>query len=326
MLRNTLRQILRGTIGAAALLAVATGAHAADKLRVAKAGTALLFETIDVGQAAGIFQKLNVDVEAIQMDGEAPGDKAIASGDVDIMLGGGNSMGFRLKGVPDIGVASMSGPPYDFALAVNYDSPIQSAAELKGKNIGVTSIGSTTDYLVHELSRAQGWGPDGMTSVSLGSTKTRIAALAKGDIQAMVTTPELGFDSQDHKETRVLLLFGDVVKDFMAHSILARQELVDKNPDLVRRFLQGWFQTVAYMRTPEGRKMAIPIIAKGLSISESAIEKAYDPEVAHMSGDGVFKDNEVEATRQAFVPFHLLDTTPDAKDLFTTQFVPVKVQ
>src|SRR6185312_12967067 len=83
------RQTLRMVVGAAALLAMASGAQAADKLKVAKAGTALLFETIDVGQAAGIFQKLNLDITAIQMDGEAPMDKAMASGDIDFALGGG---------------------------------------------------------------------------------------------------------------------------------------------------------------------------------------------------------------------------------------------
>ena len=52
-------------------------------------------------------------------------DKAMISGDVDIALGAGTSMAFRLKGVPNIAVAMMSGPPADFVLVVSPDGPIK---------------------------------------------------------------------------------------------------------------------------------------------------------------------------------------------------------
>lgn len=317
------RAALGLAVGAALLLVSAGGAFAADTLRVAKAGTALLFTAIDIGEAAGIWSQLDLKLVGVQMDGEAPMDKAMASGDIDFALGGGNSMAFRLKGVPDVAVATLSGPPYDFALSVNYNDPIKSVAELKGKAVGVTSAGSTTDYLVHELSRIEGWGPDGMQSIGLGATRTRIAAMARGDIQAMVTTPELGYDSADHQETRVLLLFGDVVKNFLSHTILARQQLVDEHPDEVRRFLKGWFRTVAYMKDPANRAQCVKLVAQSLSISESAAGKAFGAEVQGMSDDGAFMPDAVEATRQAMVPFHVLDTTPAVKDLYDPRFTPV---
>jgi NitT/TauT family transport system substrate-binding protein len=317
---------LAAAAGAGAVLLFAShAAFALDTLRVAKAGESLIFNSLDVGQAAGIWESVGLKVEGIQMVGEAPMDKAIVSGDVDIALGGGNSMGFRLKGVPDIAVATMSGPPYDFVLAVAPDSPYKTVADLKGKPIGVTSAGSTTDWLVHELSRLQGWGPDGMQALGLGSTRARLAALKNGEIAAMITTPEGGYDSEENGGSRVMLLFGDHIKNFLAHTILARQSLVDEHPDQVARFLKGWFKTVAYMKNPDNRTQAVKIVAKAMQISETAAGKAFDVDMKGMSLDGAFIPAEVESIRQSLTTFGILDHVPEAKDLYTDRFVPVKL-
>ena len=139
----------RAWVGAALALLVAAPAlngtaQAADKLRVGKGGNALLYEVIEIGQAAGIWAKLDLDPTSIQFDGEAPLEKAFASGDIDIGLGSGTSLAYRLKGVPQTGVAVMSEPPYDFAVGVDPDSPYTKLTDLKGKSIGVTSRGSPT--------------------------------------------------------------------------------------------------------------------------------------------------------------------------------------
>lgn len=307
------------------LLALAARpALALDKLRVSVA-TGTIFTTLDVGTAAGIWARHGLEVTSIVGDGEAPMDKMMVSGDIDAAIGGGNSMAYRLKGVPDIAVADALGPPYDFALAVAWNSPIKSASELKGKTVGVTSVGSTTDFLVHDVSRAEGWGDNGITTVGLGSTRARLAALAGGDIAAMMTTPELGYDSEEQHGSRVILVLGDLVKAFMSHSILFRQEIVDRNPDLVRRFLAGWFETVAWMKVPANKPVALPIVARSLGISQTAAARSYDAIITRLSPDGVFVKDEVDAMREAMPAFGVLDKVPDATELYTDRFVPVKV-
>jgi NitT/TauT family transport system substrate-binding protein len=314
------------TIAAIAVALLAShGAVALDRLRVAKAGESLIFTSLDVGRAARIWEQVGLEIEGIQMVGEAPMDKAFISGDIDMALGGGNSMGFRLKGVPNIAVAAMSGPPYDFVLTVAPSSPYKTVADLKGKPIGVTSAGSTTDWLVHELSRLQGWGPDGMQALGLGATRTRLAALKNGEIAAMITTPEGGYDSEENGGSRVMLLFGDHIKDFLAHTILARQSLVDEHPELVARFLKGWFKTVAYMKQPDHRAQAVKIVAQAMQISETAAGKAFDVDMKGLSLDGAFIPKEVESIRQSLPEFGILDRVPEAKDLYTDRFVPVKL-
>jgi NitT/TauT family transport system substrate-binding protein len=321
------RNFARGTIllfaGAMSLLAT-NSAFALDKIRVAKGGLALMFTVIEIGQAAKIWESYGLEIQAIQTDGQAPMDKAMISGDVDIALGAGTSMAFRLKGVPNIAVAAMSGPPADFVLVVNPDGPIKKVEDLKGKSVGVTSAGSLTYYFVKALSQEMGWGPDGITPQPLGSARASFAALTRGDIAAMVSTPETGFDYAEHGRAAVLMSFGDVIKTFLTHTILASNDMVAKHPDQVQRFLKGWFKTVAYMKDPANRDTSVKIIASTLKISESAAGKAFDIDIKALSDDGVFDVAAVDVIRNTLPSFGVLDSVPAAKDLYTDKFVPVK--
>jgi NitT/TauT family transport system substrate-binding protein len=314
-------------MGAAlALLALNGTAGAADKLRVGKGGNALLYEVIEIGQAAGIWAKLNLDPTSIQFDGEAPLEKAFASGDIDIGLGSGTSLAYRLKGVPQTGVAVMSEPPYDFAVGVDPDSPYRKVADLKGKSIGVTSRGSLTDYLVHEASRQEGWGDDGMKSEGILSTPARMAAMKKGDLQGVITTPETGFDYEEHGQMRILFFFGDVVKNFITHTIMASDKLIKEHPDQVQRFLKGWYQTVAYMKQPEHKAESVKIIADVMKISMTAATRAFDVDLKALSDDGHFDQAKLDVVRNALPGFGILDYVPAAKDLYNPNFTPVSLK
>lgn len=283
-----------------------------------------MFTAIEIGQAAKIWESYGLEVQSIQTDGEAPMDKAMISGDVDMALGAGTSMAFRLKGVPNIAVATMSGPPADFVLVVSPDGPVKTVEDLKGKSIGVTSAGSLTYYFVKALSQLKGWGPDGITPQPLGSARTSFAAMVRGDIAGLVTTPETGFNFAEQGRASVLLSFGDFIKPFVTHTILATNDMVAKHPEQVERFLKGWFKTVAYMKNPANRETCVKIVASVLGISESAAGKAFDIDIKALSDDGVFDLAGVDVIRKTLPDFGVLDSVPAAKDLYTDKFVPVK--
>src|SRR5437667_11924506 len=94
-------------------------------------------------------------------------------------------MGVRAKGVPAIGVAAMYGPPSNLALTVLARSPIRTVADLKGKRIGVTTLGSLTDWLTRKLSQQQGWGSDGIQVLPLGAVPARLAGMERGELDGM---------------------------------------------------------------------------------------------------------------------------------------------
>jgi ABC-type nitrate/sulfonate/bicarbonate transport system substrate-binding protein len=310
---------------AAFLLCAGQSVHALETLRVAKAGLSLIFNLAEVGKHANIWQSVGLDIQTIQMDGEAPMDKAFTAADIDIALGAGTSMGYSVKGVPDIAVATLSSAPYDFVILVKPDSPIKTVADLKGKAVSVTAAGSVTWWMVHELSRRQGWGPDGTLTEPLGGLRTQFAALQRGDVAAIVTTPETGFSFEEHNQGRIIVFFGDVVKMFMTHAILASNPLVADHPDQVARFLKGWFTTVAYVRKPEHREEAVKVISEVMNLSPTAVAKALEIDIKGLSDDGAFVPEAVDMIRNSLPEFGVLDAVPPVKGLYNDSFVPVKL-
>jgi NitT/TauT family transport system substrate-binding protein len=308
--------------GLLALALISREAQALDKLHVARAGAAIAFAGIEVGQDTLIWKKYGLEIEAPTFAGDAKVEQALTAGEVEIGFGAGPSMAYRVKGVPALAVAVIAGPPYSFVLATRPDSPLQSADDLKGKRVGITTAGSGTYWMVRELSRRKGWGPDGIVTMPLGEQRTRAAALKSGEIDASVMTSMAAFDLEANHAARILLSYGDIVQDYITHLVLASDKLIAENPDLLRRFLKGWFESVAYMKTH--RDAGVRIAAKAMNIDAAIIERAYGEEMRMLSDDGKFDPAAIEVLRRSFVELGILDTVPEAKLLYTEQFVPVK--
>jgi NitT/TauT family transport system substrate-binding protein len=316
------RMTTLAAIAAAAMLVTAGDAMALDKLRVARTGVAIAFTVPEVGEAAGVWKDYGVELQLIEVGGDAKAWQALTAGEIDIALNSGPGMGFRVKGAPATPIAAMAGPPFSFILDVAPDGPIHTIADLKGQRVGVTTAGSLTDWLVRELSRQQGWGADGILSTPLGAMRSQMAAMKNGDTVGSMITTAPAYDFEERHEGRILLSFGNIVKHFHTHVITAADSLIATNPDLVKRFLQGWFKTVAYMKTHKAE--AVAVVAKAIDVNPQAAARAYDNDMQMMSDDGAFDPEAIEVIRNSLVALGILTTVPDAKALYSDRFVPVK--
>jgi ABC-type nitrate/sulfonate/bicarbonate transport system substrate-binding protein len=109
--------------------------------------------------------------------------------------------------------------------------------------------------------------------------------------------------------------------DFITHVVFARKDLITKNPDLVRRFLKGYFASIAYMKSHKQETDAVAVSA--LKESPTSASKTYDYLISALSNDGTFDPKAVRVLKQSFVEMNILKTAPPDSELFTTQFVPV---
>jgi NitT/TauT family transport system substrate-binding protein len=317
-----MRRLMTFALASLAVCFASDGARALDKVRVGKSGVALAWTMIEAGEEAGIWKELDLAIESAQLSGDAQLQQALTAGELDFGLGSGPGMGYRVKGVPAIAIAAIAGPPYSFMLFTRPDSPIKSVADLKGRNVAVTSAGSLTDWLVRELSRQQGWGPQGIVSLPMGALRTKMAALKAGEIDSVLLTSGSVYEFEEQGQARVLASFGDLVHDFHTHLLYAPDRLIASKEGLVRRFLQGWLRSVAYMRGHKAE--GVKIAAHTLEISESAASKAFDQDMKMMSEDGAFSRAAIEVIRRSLVELGILDKIPEASVLYTDRFVPVR--
>jgi ABC-type nitrate/sulfonate/bicarbonate transport system substrate-binding protein len=305
----------------AVLVAVALSepASAADKLRVGKAvPEAFSFVPPDFGMRNRIFQKNNVELELTAFAGDARMQQAAAADSIDILLGSGPAMAFIAKGAPIKGIAAMAGPPLLLAIVVRPDGP-KTVAGLKGKTVSVSTAGSLTYWLVSETSRRQGWGPTGINIAPMGAMPGQIAALKRGDIDGTIMDIGNAFDLEKKGEARILVRFTDI-KDFHIHVIFATDKTIAGKPAVVRNFLKGWFETIAFMRTHKAEtvKVAMEVTEKDQDISS----RVYDALMPMFSNTGKFDKAALATLSKSYVELKILPSEPDMSKLYTEAFLP----
>jgi NitT/TauT family transport system substrate-binding protein len=321
--RRTLMSAL--TCGAALPLAAKFApARAAEKLRVAKVVPfAWTFTALDVGMQRGIFAKHGLDIENSASTGDARLQQLLTSGSVDIGIGSGPGMAFSAKGAPQKAVAEMYGAPRNMAVMVGYDSAIKTVPDLKGKKLGCTTVGSLTAWIGQRISEKEGWGDNGIEVVPIGGMPPARAAIKTHQIDGYIGALETGYKLEEAKEWRVITPAAPYVDHFITHVIFAREELIEKQPDTVRAFLQGWFETIAFMKANKDK--TVEISAKVIDVSPAVAARVYDEQMPGFSTDGAFDPAAVAVLKKSFIEMGLLPQAPPDNVLFTTQFVPVKV-
>lgn len=325
--RSLLRRLAAAAAVGCALFTCAGRAVDPAELQTVNVGraivTAYAFSIFEIGNEAKTWESVGLKLNVASFRGDGQLQQAMTAGAVDIGLGSGPAMGYHSKGVPATAVAAMYGAPTDMAIVIGNNGIVKSVADLKGKRLAVTTAGSLTDWLVHELSRRQGWGPDGIQSVAMGSTDARLAALQSGEIAGSVQDQGVGYALQEEGKGRVFMGFGKFVQKFYTHVIFARDDVITKNPDTVARFLKGWFRTIAWMKTH--KKETVRIAASVVGSSEAVVSRLYDEDMASFSTDGSWDIASIEAVRHSLPELGITETEPDIKTMYTARFVPVKL-
>jgi ABC-type nitrate/sulfonate/bicarbonate transport system substrate-binding protein len=328
---NDKMQLIHGTFRrgrlAAAIIALtfvgAATAQAADVIRVGKASaTTFAFAPIDIGTTKGIWAKHNLEVQSTAFGGDARLQQAMVADSIDLSLGSGPGMGFLAKGVPAIAVAAMANEPSAMGLTVGKNSPLKTYDDLKGTTVSVSTGGSLTFWLVHEFSRQRGWGPDGIRTVPLGVNPAQVAALKAGNVQGIVTSSSVGYMLEKTGDGRVLVEFGDHVRDFHTHVIFATKKFVASHPDALKRFLAGWIEVINFMAA--NREETIKLVSPVSHLSEDIQAREYTRAMPMMSRDLRFQPKALDVLARSFVELKILPSEPDMKMLYTEEFLPPK--
>jgi len=309
--------------GALLIAATTNSSFALDKVRVGSAnGLGWTFTPASIGNEVGIFAKYGIDVEVAGLAGDAKVQAALISSSIDFGLGSGPAMAVVAKGAPVITVAAYASEPRQISLVVLPDSSIKTIADVKGKTLGISTHGSLTEWLGDQMAIQEGWGKGGIKMLALGDTSANQAALRTHQIDGWLGATETGYTLEEKHEGRVLIGMEKYAPHFHAHVIFARKEMVANNPDLVHRFLQGFFASIAFMKA--NRAKTTELASQILHESPAIADKTYEHEIGMLEDDGHFDPQAVAILAQSFVDMGILPEKPRDDQLFTTQFVPVK--
>ena len=136
------------------MLAVATIPSAraeATKLVVAYSSPAATFSPGWIAKRQGLFAKYNLDVEMVLMQGPSTYMPALASGNIQVMYGGGTAIS-RAIGTGGFDLVVLATETRYIPLRLMVNPAIRSPMDLKGKKLGVGRAG-LDEYGIAPLSR-----------------------------------------------------------------------------------------------------------------------------------------------------------------------------
>ncbi|HEX4192107.1 MAG TPA: ABC transporter substrate-binding protein [Stellaceae bacterium] len=298
-----------------------TGQVRADTLRGGTpAGNNFTFLPLRIGVDRGVFAQHGLDITVTDFGGGAKLQQGFVAGAVDIAVSAGTDMGFIAKGAPELAVAAMGSKPV-LGLVVPYDSPLKTVDDLKGKKVGVTTVGSLTEWLMKRLMEQKHWPPNAVSLVPIGSElSNEIALVTAGQIDAVVAPPALGLQLEAQKHGRLLLKTIDPGADFLGEAIFASTALIKDHPDAVRRFLAAWFENLNWMAN---HKAEVVERARAYTRFSPEIESdEYDLVMPIFSHDGRFHAAALKTLQQSFIDMGTLDHAPDMSKLYTEAYLP----
>jgi NitT/TauT family transport system substrate-binding protein len=217
-----------------------------------------------LAQSLGFYKKYGVNMElSTESNGGVGAEDAMASGSVD--LAGAwyvHTVDFQTKGKDVINLVQLSGAPGEREMCTA-KSGVKSAADFKGKNLGVTDLGSGTDELTQFIASKQGISRSQYQTVAVHAGTTAIAALQRGTADCVMTTqPTVGaISSLKLATTSVdLATAAGATKalggDWPAAGLLARADWVKANPDAAQKVVDALVATMHWIHTHSATDIA----------------------------------------------------------------------
>ena len=163
--------------------AAAPRARAADVIKIGTVGATI--GAFDAAVYEGEFEKAGISVEKIVFNSGVDAIAALVSNSIDLFQGSYEHVLRQIDKGLDVKAFALISNTQGYKLITRTDSPYQSLADLKGKAVGVTKVGSLSDTVLRKLVAEARLNPDRDVEIINGGTgSTMVGALESGNIAA----------------------------------------------------------------------------------------------------------------------------------------------
>jgi ABC-type nitrate/sulfonate/bicarbonate transport system substrate-binding protein len=260
-------------LAGAALAVLAESADAVDKVTFGQVSPTVTVWPGTVAAKKGFFAANNVAMDVVSI-GVSPGMQAVASGSLDIMHNTCNApISFYEGGGSKVRISmvSMSSHP---AVLIGRKG-MKSAAELKGKVVGTSSIKSGSTILLRRLLKSRGLGDKDYDVVAGQGSAQIFNGLQAGALDAVWLVPPQSYAAASAGYP-VLGSFREVAPNFPFVCFVTSTDWLETRRDVGRRFVRAWLEAVAWLHDPANRAEAEKLLADALKVSTDAASKTYD--------------------------------------------------
>ena len=221
-----------------------------------------------MAQQEKLFKKYGLDVELLHIPSSSRGIQAILAGEIAFsFMDGSNAAQANLKGA---NLALVAGATNRQVFSLMAKSEIKRIADLKGRKIGITRIGSSTHTSALYALGSAGLKTTDYQILPLVEVPNIFTALAAGQIDAGIMSPPT--NARAKKAGFVELM--NIAKEgpeFVSVAVGTSRTYIKANEDIVRRVVRAYAEGVQIFKT--NKSAALRMIQNQLKVKEPEIQE-----------------------------------------------------
>ena len=319
-------------MGLAAALVVSSGALAADKVTIIIGGyEKQIYLPAKLAANLGYFTAEGLDVELLNEASGVDAENEMLAGAVQGVVGFyDHCVDLQTKGKYVQSVVQFSQAPGEVELVSTKHPEIKSMADLRGKSLGVTGLGSSTNFLSQYLMVKSGVPLGEFSTIPVGAGTTFIAAMQQDKIQAGMTTEPTISRMLKTGDARVLVDMRTLEKTkqalggpYPAASLYMSTDWIEKNRPTVQKLANAFVKTLKYINTHSAAEIAEKMPKDFYAGDKDSYVKALADGKAMFTADGVMPQGGPETVLAVLSAFskNLKGKTVDLSKTYTTEFV-----
>ncbi|TFC17434.1 ABC transporter substrate-binding protein [Cryobacterium algoritolerans] len=251
-----------------------------------------------LAESLGFYKKYGVNMQlSTEQNGGVGAEEAMISGQVN--FSGAwyvHAPDFQSKGKNVINLVQLSGAPGE-RIMCSPTANVKTPADIRGKKMGVTDLGSGTDQLTQFVASKGGVSPSDYTTIAVHAGATAIAALQRGEADCVMTTQPTvaALEAKGIAVSSLDLATTEGAQQNLggawpAAGLLAQADWVDKNQDTVQKVVTALVATMDWIHTHTAQDVADalpPDFVQNSTVSKDQYVAALKADYGQFLPDGL---------------------------------------
>ncbi|EJT02281.1 ABC transporter substrate-binding protein [Rhizobium sp. CCGE 510] len=329
--RSLFQTAALSTLFAAASFA-ASAANAADKITIMVGGyEKQIYLPAKLAESLGYFKDEGLDVELLNEAAGVDAENQLLAGAVQGVVGFyDHCVDLQAKGKFVESIVQFSQAPGEVEMVSSKHPDIKSPADFKGKTLGVTGLGSSTNFLTLFMASKAGLKPGDVVTVPVGAGGTFIAAMQQDQIQAGMTTEPTISRLVKTGEASVLVDMRTVESTrkalggtYPAASLYMEASWVDAHKDEAQKLASAFVKTLRFINTHSAAEIADKMPKDFYVGDKDGYIKALNDGKGMFTTDGVMPEDGPKTVLAVLSEFskNVKGKQIDLSKTYTTEFV-----
>lgn len=332
-MKLTLSKTLISSLCCSALMSLAAfPAHAGDKVIIMVGGyEKQIYLPAKLAEQLGYFKDEGLEVELLSESAGVNAENEMLAGAVHGVVGFyDHCVDLQAKGKVVESVVQFSRAPGEVELVSSKLPQVKSMGDLRGKTMGVTGLGSSTNFLTQYMMSKAGVPLSEFSTLPVGAGSTFIQAMKQGKIDAGMTTEPTVSQLLKTGDARVLVDLRSPEKTqaalggpYPAASLYMSADWVQKNKPTVQKLANAFVKTLRFISTHSAAEITEKMPKDFWVADKDAYVKALANGKSMFTTDGVMPEGGPETVLSVLSEFSktVRGKKIDLSKTYTTEFV-----